>query len=39
MQDNLTQWDINILFNDIQKLQEIVKTLDEELKQLKKSLE
>ncbi len=39
MSDNLTQWDINILIRDVQQLQELVKNLETELSEIKKSLE
>ena len=39
MSDNLIQWDINILIRDVQQLQELVKNLETELSEIKKSLE
>ena len=39
MNNTLTQWEINVLTRDLTKLQEQVKNLEAELREIKKSLE
>lgn len=39
MSDTLTRWEINILTRDLAQLQEQVKNLEAELREIKKSLE
>lgn len=39
MSDTLTRWEINVLTRDLAQLQEQVKNLEAELREIKKSLE
>ena len=39
MNNTLTQWEINVLTRDLTQLQEQVKNLETELREIKKSLE